>query len=190
MSETEQMEALAAELRTQRLRQNLTLEALAARSGVSRSMISKIERGDAVPSTVVLSKLAEALGVTFGQLMLPAAERELLVIPAHLQPVLRDAATGFTRRVLSPVLPGRGVDFVLNTLPPHAETGDFAAHRRGVEEYIFVLEGTLLARIAGREVRLAEGDSLFFEADGPHGFSNPGPAECRYLLVIDSSRRP
>ncbi|WP_207540552.1 helix-turn-helix domain-containing protein [Sabulicella rubraurantiaca] len=186
--EAEQMEALAAELRAQRQRQGLTLEQLAARSGVSRSMISKIERAGAVPSTVILSRLAEALGVTFAQLMLPAAEREMIVIPAQHQPVLRDAETGFTRRVLSPVLPGRGVDFVLNTLPPGAGTGEFTAHRRGVEEYIFVLAGTLLARLGGREVRLVEGDSLFFEADGPHGFSNPGAAECRYLLVIDSSR--
>lgn len=187
---SEQLAALAAELRAQRRRQGLTLEQLAARAGVSRSMISKIERRGAVPSTVVLSRLAEALGVTFGQLMLPSAERELLVIPASLQPVLRDAATGFTRRVLSPVLPGRGVDFVLNTLPAGAATGAFAAHRRGVEEYIYVLAGRLRARIGEREVALGEGDSLFFEADLAHGFSNPGRGECRYLLVIDSSRRP
>lgn len=75
----EQLEALAAELRHQRRRQNFSLEQLASLSGVSRSMISKIERGEAVPSTVVLSRLAEALGVTFAKLMLPAAEREILV---------------------------------------------------------------------------------------------------------------
>lgn len=187
--EADQMESLAAELRARRLAQGMTLEQLAARSGVSRSMISKIERSDAVPSTVVLSRLAEALGATFAQLMLPAAERELIVIPAREQPVLRDAATGFTRRVLSPVLPGRGVDFVLNTLPPGAATGEFAAHRRGVEEYIFVLEGRLSARIGAQEVALEPGDSLFFEADAPHGFENPGETPCRYLLVIDTSRR-
>jgi transcriptional regulator with XRE-family HTH domain len=183
------IEALATELRERRRRQGLSLEALATKSGVSRSMISKVERGEAVPSTVVLSRLAEALGATFAQLMMPAPEREILVIPRSHQPVLRDEVTGFTRRVLSPVLPGRGVDFVLNTLPAGATAGDFSAHRPGVEEYIYVLAGRLEARIGGNTAQLSEGDSLFFDASVPHAFHNAGKAECRYLLVIDSSRR-
>jgi transcriptional regulator with XRE-family HTH domain len=184
----EQLEALAAELRHQRRRQNFSLEQLASLSGVSRSMISKIERGEAVPSTVVLSRLAEALGVTFAKLMLPAAEREILVIPASVQPVLRDQASGFQRRCLSPVLPGRGIDWVLNTLPPGGATGEFTAHRRGVEEYIYVLHGRLRATIGERSLTLSEGDSLYFEADLPHAFSNPDAAACEYFLVIDSNR--
>ena len=184
----EQIEALAAELKHQRRRQSLSLEQLASMSGVSRSMISKIERGEAVPSTVILSRLAESLGVTFAKLMLPAAEREILVIPASVQPVLRDQASGFQRRCLSPVLPGRGIDWVLNTLPPGSATGEFTAHRRGVEEYIYVLRGRLRATIGERMLILAEGDSLYFEADLPHAFSNPDATACEYFLVIDSNR--
>lgn len=185
---SEQIEALAAELKHQRRRQSLSLEQLASMSGVSRSMISKIERGEAVPSTVVLSRLAESLGVTFAKLMLPAAEREILVIPASVQPVLRDQASGFQRRCLSPVLPGRGIDWVLNTLPPGGATGEFTAHRRGVEEYIYVLRGRLRATIGERMLILSEGDSLYFEADLPHAFSNPDATACEYFLVIDSNR--
>ena len=185
---SEQIEALAAELKHQRRRQSLSLEQLASMSGVSRSMISKIERGEAVPSTVVLSRLAESLGVTFAKLMLPAAEREILVIPASVQPVLRDQASGFQRRCLSPVLPGRGIDWVLNTLPPESATGEFTAHRRGVEEYIYVLRGRLRATIGERTLILSEGDSLYFEADLPHAFSNPDATACEYFLVIDSNR--
>lgn len=178
---------LAAELRERRRIQGLSLEALSARSGVSRSMISKVERGEAVPSTVVLSRLAEALGATFAQLMMPAPEREILVIPRAHQPVLRDAETGFTRRVLSPVLPGRGVDFVLNTLPPGAGTGSFAPHRRGVEEYIYILSGRLEARVGEHAAVLDAGDSLFFDASVAHAFRNAGDDPCEYLLVIDSN---
>lgn len=185
---SEQIEALAAELKHQRRRQSLSLEQLASMSGVSRSMISKIERGEAVPSTVILSRLAESLGVTFAKLMLPAAEREILVIPASVQPVLRDQASGFQRRCLSPVLPGRGIDWVLNTLPPGSATGEFTAHRRGVEEYIYVLRGRLRATIGERMLILSEGDSLYFEADLPHAFSNPDATACEYFLVIDSNR--
>src|ERR1700730_6940574 len=155
-----QIEVLAEEVRLHRKQRGLPLEALAELSGVSRSMISKIERAEAVPSTTVLSRLAEAVGVTFSRLMAPAAEREVLHIPASRQPVLRDEASGFLRRCISPVLPGRGVDWVLNTLPPRATTGEFVAHRRGVSEYIYVLKGKLSATIGDRTMVVSEGDSL------------------------------
>ena len=182
-----QAEVLAEEICFHRKQLGLSLEALAELSGVSKSMISKVERAEAVPSTAVLSRLAEALGVTFSRLMSPATEREVLHIPASRQPVLRDDASGFRRRCLSPVLPGRGIDWVLNTLPPKATTGEFVAHRRGVSEYIFVLKGKLSATIGERTFIVAEGDSLYFEADAGHSFANIGPSECEYFLVIDSS---
>lgn len=161
---------------------------LAEASGVSRSMISKIERCEAVPSTVVLSKLAEALGVTFSKLMAPAVEREIVHIPAARQPVLRDEESGFLRRCISPVLPGRGIDWVLNTLPANAETGNFVAHRRGVEEYIFVLRGRMRVAIGEERVTLNQGDSLYFQADADHSFLNLGKTPCEYFLVIDTSK--
>lgn len=183
-----QIAVLAEELRRRRRERNLSLEALAGLSGVSRSMISKVERAEAVPSTTVLSRLAEALGVTFSRLMAPATEREVLLIPKDRQPVLRDEASGFLRRCLSPVLPGRGIDWVLNTLPPGAGTGEFVAHRRGVSEYIYVLKGRLRAVVGERAIVVAEGDSLYFEADAGHAFTNIGPGTCEYFLVIDASR--
>ncbi|MER2264949.1 helix-turn-helix domain-containing protein [Methylobacterium oxalidis] len=183
-----QIDVLAEEVRRRRKDRGLSLEALALLSGVSRSMISKIERAEAVPSTAVLSRLAEALGVTFSRLMAPAAEREVLLIPASRQPILRDEASGFLRRCISPVLPGRGIDWVLNTLPPGASTGEFVAHRRGVSEYIYVLKGRLRATIGERAIVVEEGDSLYFEADAGHAFTNLGTGPCEYFLVIDASR--
>ncbi|MBX9933107.1 MAG: XRE family transcriptional regulator [Methylobacterium sp.] len=183
-----QLAILADEVRLHRKQRDLSLEALSSLSGVSRSMISKIERGEAVPSTAVLSRLAEALGVTFSRLMAPETEREVLLIPAARQPVLRDETSGFLRRCLSPVLPGRGIDWVLNTLPPNASTGEFVAHRRGVSEYIFVLKGRLQAVIGDRILVANEGDSLYFEANAGHAFTNIGSGPCEYFLVIDASR--
>src|ERR1700678_370829 len=183
-----QLEVLADEVRRHRKRRELSLEGLASLSGVSRSMISKIERAEATPSTAVLSRLAEALGVTFSRLMAPAAEREVLLIPASRQPVLRDENSGFLRRCLSPVLPGRGIDWVLNTLPAGASTGEFVAHRRGVSEYIYVLKGRLRAVVGEQVIAVGEGDSLYFEADAGHSFTNIGSGPCEYFLVIDSSR--
>jgi len=183
-----QLAVLADEIRHFRKRSQFSLEKLAEVSGVSRSMISKIERCETVPSTVILSKLAEALGVTFSQLMAPAVDREVIHIPAARQPVLRDDQSGFLRRCLSPVLPGRGIDWVLNTLPANTGTGQFVAHRRGVEEYIFVLRGKLRAVIGEEATLLDEGDSLYFQADVDHSFFNVGKGECQYFLVIDTAK--
>ena len=183
-----QLAVLADELRRFRKKSQFSLEQLAEASGVSRSMISKIERCESVPTTVVLSKLAEALGVTFSQLMAPAVDREAVYIPAARQPVLRDEETGFLRRCISPVLPGRGVDWVLNTLPPGAGTGEFVAHRRGVEEYIWIMRGKLRAEIGSESFQMAEGDSLYFHADVKHAFVNVGKGECQYFLIIDSAK--
>jgi transcriptional regulator with XRE-family HTH domain len=179
---------LADEIRHFRKKNDFSLEMLAEASGVSRSMISKIERCEAVPSTAILSKLAEALGVTFSQLMAPAVEREVVHIPAERQPILRDEESGFLRRCISPVLPGRGIDWVLNTLPPGAETGNFVAHRRGVEEYIYVLRGKMRVKIGDQRVTLNQGDSLYFQADADHSFLNLGKTQCEYFLVIDTSK--
>lgn len=186
--DSSQLSILAEEIRHFRRKNNFSLEMLSEASGVSRSMISKIERCEAVPSTVVLSKLAEALGVTFSKLMAPAIEREIVHIPASRQPVLRDEESGFLRRCISPVLPGRGIDWVLNTLPANAETGNFVAHRRGVEEYIFVLRGRMRVTIGEERVTLNQGDSLYFQADADHSFLNLGKAPCEYFLVIDTSK--
>jgi transcriptional regulator with XRE-family HTH domain len=183
-----QLSVLAEELRHFRKKNQFSLEQLSEISGVSRSMISKIERCETVPSTVILSKLAEALGVTFSQLMAPAVDREIVHIPAARQPILRDEQSGFQRRCLSPVLPGRGVDWVLNTLPAGTETGNFVAHRRGVEEYIYVLKGRLRATVGDQQVVLGEGDSLYFQADADHSFSNLGTGDCQYFLIIDTAK--
>ncbi len=175
-------------VRDARKAQQLSLDQLAQKAGVSRAMISRIERDEAVPTTTVLAKLAEALGLTFSQLMSRSDEQEILRIPVKSQPVLRDEESGFVRRCLSPVLPGRGIDFVMNTLPPRATAGDFGAHRRGVEEYIFVQTGRLKAVIGGEVVTLEEGDSLYFQADANHSFINVGACDCVYFLIIDSAR--
>lgn len=187
-SDDPQLAVIARELRANRRKKQLSLEQLADLSGVSRSMISKVERCEAVPSTTVLAKLAEALGLTFSQLMSQPVEREVIVIRASTQPVLRDDATGFLRRCLSPVLPGRGIDWVMNTLPRKGSTGTFGAHRRGVEEYIYVLKGQLRAMIGTESYLLQTGDSIYFQADLDHTFTNVGSEDCVYFLVIDSSK--
>lgn len=182
------LEALGLRLRGLRKQAGLSLDGLAKVSEVSKSMISKVERGEASPSTVVLARIAEALGVTFSDLMAQEQDSEVVVLSAAAQPVLSDPETGHTRRCLAPILPARGIDWVLNTLPPGASTGQFMRHRRGVEEYVHVLKGRLRVILGGEVHSLSEGDALYFQAHITHEFVNDGRGACQYYLIIDSQK--
>ena len=164
----------------------LTLEELAERCGVSRAMISKLERGEKNPTLVVAAKLAEGLGVTLSQLAGMEERREVVVVPRETRMVMRDPETGFERQLLSPNFVGRGVEFIRNEIPEGSTSGEFPPHRRGVEEHILVERGELRAILGGEEYVLGEGDALYFEADVRHRFDNAGKGECSYYLVISS----
>jgi transcriptional regulator with XRE-family HTH domain len=177
---------LGERVRELRRGRGLTLEALAELSGVSRAMISKLERGEKNPTLVVAAKLAEGLGVTLSQLAGMTEKSEVVVVPRERRMVMRDPETGFERQLLSPNFVGRGVEFIRNTIPEGSTSGEFPPHRRGVEEHIVVERGTLRAILGGEEHLLGEGDAVYFEADVPHRFDNAGEGECSYYLVISS----
>ena len=161
----------------------MTLEALAAGSGVSRAMISKVERGEKNPTLVVAAKLAEGLGVSLSRLAGAEERRRAVVVRHGEQAVMRDPASGFERRVLSPLFAGP-LEFFRNTVPENESSGEFPPHRLGTEEYIAVARGELLSILDGEEYMLGEGDSLYFEADVSHRFDNVGSGVCEYYLII------
>lgn len=175
-------------LKRRRLEQKLTLEQLSARSGVSRAAISKIERGDSSASTPALGKLAEALDLSISQLLGGPRSEPVLHIPRDRQPVFTEESTGFERRSLSPMYLGRGIDFVLNRLPPKAKTGPFPSHRRGVEEHLYVTKGRLKVTLNGDEHIVEAGDFLFYKGNLSHTFENLANTICEYFIVIDSTR--
>jgi len=175
-------------LRRQRQERKLTLQQLADQSGVSRAAISKIERGDSGASTPVLGKLAEALDISISQLIGGQQRNQVVHIRSAAQPVFQERETGFERQSLSPLYLGRGIDFVLNRLPPRTRTGPFPSHRHGVEEHLYVTKGRLKVTLGNEEYDLETGDFLFYQADRSHTFENPAGRVCEYFIVIDSTR--
>lgn len=178
---------LGARVKDLRKEAGLTLDELAGRSGVSRAMISKLERGEKNPTLVIAARLAEGLDVSLSRLAGVEERREVVLVPRERRMVLRDPETGFERQSLSPTFAARGVEFLRNVVPEGSTSGDFPAHRKGVEEHIVVEKGELKATLGGEEYLLREGDALFFEADVPHRFDNVGSGECAYYLVISSA---
>lgn len=174
---------LGGRVRELRRERGLTLDALAARSGVSRAMISKLERGEKNPTVVVAARVAEGLGVSLPKLVGAEERRRVAVVRRRARVVVRDPETGFERHLLSPRSGGRGIEFVRNVVPEGSGSGELPPGRKGTEEYVVVERGLLRAVIGGEEYLLEEGDALYFEADVAHRFDNAGEGECSYYLV-------
>lgn len=176
--------ALGERLRTERVRRGVTLEGLAAASGVSRSMISTIERGLKAPTVIVLARLATGLGTTAARLLDESTRAKVMVIRHEQQRALVDPG-GWERRILSPNLPGVEFEFIRTTVPPHVVLGEFAAHAAGSREYVAVESGRLTVTVAGEEHLLEAGDSLYYDGDQVHSFANHHDAACVYYTAME-----
>lgn len=175
-------------VRQLRAAKRLSLEDLAETSGVSRAMLSKIERGEANPTIGVAKRIAHALEISLS-LLAGAEEQEHTIIVTRKaeRSVFRDAVSGFERQLLSPPSSATGIELVLHVLPAAASTGMLPAPAIGTDKHVFMLAGSIEVDINGRVVRLTEGDTLFFEAAVPHAFANVGTKTARYVVFI--SRR-
>jgi transcriptional regulator with XRE-family HTH domain len=164
----------------------MTLDGLAERAGVSRAMLSKMERGEKNPTLMIAARVADGLGVTLTQLIDTKRGGKAVPIARDDRRVSRDPRTGFERGEISALTGGRGVGIAYNSLPEGAGSGDLSAYQSGVEQYVIVERGGLRATIGGEEYALETGDALHFEADTPHRFDNAGEGECGYYSVVYS----
>ncbi len=178
---------LAARLRGLRAERDLTLDGLAERSGVSRSMISLVERGESSPTANVLDRLAAGLGVTLAALFAEAERPGASPLARRAdQPTWRDPATGYLRRNLSPPGFPSPLELVEVVLPPGARVGyDTGPRAAAVHQQVLVLEGRVGLTVGEEAHELAEGDCLAMRVDRPTAFRNPDDrCPARYLLAL------
>jgi transcriptional regulator with XRE-family HTH domain len=183
------MAALGERIRLERLQRQLSLEVLAARAGVSRSMLSDVERGEKVPSVLVLDRIATGLGTSIARLLGEERAHAVIVLRREQQDVAVDPA-GWERRILSPVLPGVEFEFIRTTINPGVDAGVFSPHAPGALEWLAMERGTLRLTINGTLYTLHAGDSIYYDGDCWHGFANPGDEPCIYYLAMDVKGRP
>ncbi len=183
-------EELGKRIQELRREQELTLEALADRSGVSRAMLSKIERGEKNPTVAVALKIAKALAVSLFELLGEVEERRsLVIIPENKRMVVKDPETGFERQLLSPTFEGGGVEFMRHLIPQGSSSGNLPASRqKGLEKYIVVEKGKLRVVIGADEYLLDEGDAMYYKADVMHRYENAGKGACSYYIVVSRAR--
>jgi transcriptional regulator with XRE-family HTH domain len=177
---------LAATLRAARMTRDLSVNALAERSGVSRAMIAKIERGEAQPTAALLGRLSAALGLTLSELFARTEGQIPRLARCADQTVWVDPQTGYRRRSVSPA--GGSVQLVEVELPPGAEVAYPADSYALADHQIWVLEGRLRFREGDIEHDLYAGDCLELGAPVPGAYQNVTDRPCRYLVVLSRRR--
>lgn len=173
-------------MRSMRREAGMTLDGLAERAGVSRAMLSKMERGEKNPTLVIAARVADGLGVTLTQFIDTGRRGRAVLIPRDDRRLSRDPRTGQEQEEISALTDGRGVGIVYNSLPEGAGSGDLSAYQAGVEQYVIIERGRLRVAIGGEEYVLEAGDALHFRADAPHRFDNASEGECGYYSVVYS----
>ena len=187
---------IAARVRTLRAASSLSLETLAERSGVSRSMISLIERGEASPTAVVLDKLAAGLGVLLSTLFEPAGESAPTAPRGPLarlkeQPLWKDPGSGYLRRNVTPAAAGQPMRIVEVRFPAGARVAfENEGKDASVCQQVWLLEGRMELTVGRQRHRLEAGDCLAMRLDQPVMFHNPTRQAARYAVVIASGARP
>ena len=160
-----------------------SLEALATASGVSRSMLSQIEREQANPTLAVTLRIAQAFGMNLGDLLeMPGASSSVSVIRAG-DHAFHYRSDKFCRiRTLSPLKLEKDVEFYEVSLQPGGALRS-APHFEGTREFLTVQKGRVRVESAHDQETLNHGDSASYRADVPHAIINTGKGEALILLV-------
>jgi transcriptional regulator with XRE-family HTH domain len=178
---------IASRVRELRNSLGLSLEALAKSSGVSRSNISLIERGESSPTAALLDKLAGGLGVTLASLFeesAPAAAVPSPMARAAEQPVWTDPASGYVRRNLSPA--ARSPIQLVDVTFPAGQRVAYDSVARDIEVYqqVWMIDGAMELTVGDQHWRLETGDCLAMRLDCSIVYHNPGAAPARYLVAL------
>lgn len=180
---------LARRVRELRKARALTLEQLAEHSGVSRSMISLIERQETSPTATVLNKLADALGIALPTLF--AGETTTVQDPVSRraqQPMWTDPASAYTRRHLTPSGIVSPIELVEVNFPPkETVVFDNPVRKTAVHQQLWVIKGVMDITLNDQTWHLAVGDCLAMTLGTRITFHNPGPQAARYLLALCSN---
>ena len=173
---------IANNLKRLREEQNLSFGQLADRSGVSKVMLSQIEKGEGNPTINTIWKVANGLGVDYSQLIAPPAASVQIVREADI-PIQADDNGLFSARCYFPATAQRRFDvFTVTILPGEEHLSE--SHSPNTQEYVLVQQGTLESYIANEAYVLNKGDAMCFDCTRPHKFCNPGTEPVSFVDII------
>jgi transcriptional regulator with XRE-family HTH domain len=175
--------AVGRNVRAERARRAWTLDDLAARSGVSKGMLSQVEQARTNPSIATICRLATALGVTVASLVEAPEVPTARVVRAHEGVTLWRGRPGSASRLLV----GSGTLQQVELWDVRLAAGDAyaaEAHPAGTRELLLVFEGELTMEVDGVGHLVGPGDAIAFVADRPHTYRTAGQAPLRYAMAV------
>ena len=176
---------VGATLQRMRLERGLTLEDLSRTAGVSKSMLSQIEREKANPTIAVAWRLANALGVSIAELLSAETPKDesIRVLEPHETPTLTGDHAGYILKILGPLeLAGRYEWYELVLAPGGALVSN--PHDPGATEHLTLLHGSVELEVEGNKKKLKLGATARYEADRSHSIRNVGKTEAKALMVV------
>jgi transcriptional regulator with XRE-family HTH domain len=173
---------LALRIRGERESRGWSLGGLAGRAGVSKAMLSKIERAEASPTAATLARIATAYGLTMAALFEQTPERSRL-LRAKDQPIWRDPKTSYLRRQVF-LSQSNPLELVEVELPPRQEVGFPASAYHLIQQVVWVLSNRLVIMEGERRHELAAGDRVEFDEPSDVVFRNEGTQPCRYIVAV------
>lgn len=187
---------IARNLSQQREELGLSVDELAARSGVSRAMIYRIESGKASPTAVVLNKLSMGLGVQLptliggGDFRNPGLKLLHPVATRKAQPTWMDPDSGYERRTLTPTTADAPLQLSEIHFPAGARvTFENAYGDARVHQQIWMLAGQMEIRLGKQIANLRSGDCMSMTLEAPITFHNHGEKDARYLVAVTRGQR-
>ena len=185
MSEVDDLSRrLAAALKGMRQDLSWSLDALAARCGVSRATLARIENAQVSPTAETLNRICNVYGVTLSRLLAGVERPDSALVRAGDQVVWTDPASGFQRRVVSPPSDGLAAEMIEGWLRAGATIAYDRPPVPGQEHHLHLLEGALEVEVEARAYRLSPGDTLRWRLHGASRFHAPGPTAARYVLAV------
>lgn len=161
-----------------------SLEAMSAACGVSRSMLSQIERNQANPTLAVTVRIAQAFGMSLGELVeSPTASSTIHVIRANDREYHYRSDRNCRIRTLSPLHLEKDVEFYEMELRPGSQLKS-AAHFEGTREFLTIQKGSLRVTSGDEVVDIEKGDSASYRADTAHCIENTGRSTALAFLVV------
>lgn len=173
-------------LKAFRQEQGLTMQELADRAHVSKSMICKIERNEVQPTLDVAHKLAHALGKALSE-FLSAPQTDRIVHLTRDQQAIWEDADHIKRRILSPVFEGLKLEWLHVIFPIGKKVmkmGSVNTLGKRLEKYVLVTKGTLQININNNSYNLQSGDSFYFDTSFDHEFANIGKTLLEFYVII------
>lgn len=173
---------IAANLKRIRKARNMSLDMLAEKTGVSKSMLGQIERGESNPTVSTISKIVEGLKVPFEELIYKK-EENIMMPSIEDAPVYKEKDGAYSIHIMLPYDTGRNFEIYQGSIRPDAIFRE-SARGENIWEFVTVLKGEVELKIDEEDFHIPENASFYFACDREHSYHNVGTENAIVNMMV------